>query len=44
MNDAQIETEAFLIVADADGKNAKAVASAKLENAINMIFGTIDWR
>ncbi|QJW98229.1 RNA polymerase sigma factor [Frigoriglobus tundricola] len=44
VNDAQIETEAFLVVADADGKNAKTVASAKLENAINMIFGTIDWR
>ena len=43
-NDVQIETEAFLIVADADGKNAKTVSSGKLENAFNPIFGTIDWR
>ena len=41
--DAQVETEAFLIVADADGKNAKTIASGKIENAINMIFGSIDW-
>jgi hypothetical protein len=42
--DALVETEAFLIVADADGRNAKTVASDKLENAINPIFGSIDWR
>ena len=42
--DAQIQTEAFVIVADADGRNAKTVASDKLENAINPIFGSIDWR
>lgn len=39
-----IETEAFLIVADADGKNAHTVDSAKGPNVINRIFGTIDWR
>jgi RNA polymerase sigma factor (sigma-70 family) len=42
--DVQVETEAFLVVADADGKNAKTVASAKSANAASMIFGTIDWR
>ena len=42
--DALIETEAFLIVADADGKDPKTVTSAKLENAVNTIFGSIDWR
>jgi RNA polymerase sigma factor (sigma-70 family) len=41
--DESIETEAFLIVADADGKNAKTISSAKKPFA-NMIFGTIDWR
>ncbi|HEV3438159.1 MAG TPA: sigma-70 family RNA polymerase sigma factor [Gemmata sp.] len=44
VNDAQLETEAFLIVADADGKNAKTIATDKASNAINMILGTIDWR
>jgi hypothetical protein len=39
-----IPTEAFLIVADADGKNAKVVTSARGDNAINPIFGSIDWR
>ncbi len=44
LNDVQIETEAFPLVADADGKNAKMVKSAKLENAVNPIYGSIDWR
>jgi RNA polymerase sigma factor (sigma-70 family) len=39
-----VETEAFLIVADADGKNAKTVSSAKGDNAINPILVSIDWR
>ena len=39
-----IETEAFLVVADADGKNAKTIASAKGPSAYGMILGTIDWR
>lgn len=43
-NDATVETEAFLIVADADGKNPKTVATDKGRFAINMIFGSIDWR
>jgi RNA polymerase sigma factor (sigma-70 family) len=38
------ETEAFLIVADADGKNARTVTSAKSGHAITMILGSIDWR
>ena len=43
-NDVQVETEAFLMVADADGKNAKTMSSGKGTNAINPIFGSIDWR
>jgi len=43
-SDVQIETEAFLMVADADGKNAKTVVTEKGSNAINMILGNIDWR
>jgi RNA polymerase sigma factor (sigma-70 family) len=35
-------TEAFLIVADADGRNAKTVASGKW--TLNPIFTSIDWR
>jgi RNA polymerase sigma factor (sigma-70 family) len=41
--DLSVETEAFLIVADADGKNAKTISSDKKQLA-NTIFGTIDWR
>jgi RNA polymerase sigma factor (sigma-70 family) len=44
INDSQVETEAFLVVADADGKNAKTVKSAKIGNAVNPIYGSIDWR
>jgi RNA polymerase sigma factor (sigma-70 family) len=43
-NDVQVETEAFLMVADADGRNAKTMSSGKGTNAINPIFGSIDWR
>jgi RNA polymerase sigma factor (sigma-70 family) len=39
-----IATEAFLMVADADGRNAKTVASGRSDNALNRIFGSIDWR
>jgi RNA polymerase sigma factor (sigma-70 family) len=39
-----LETEAFLIVADADGKNAQTVSSAKVDNLVNPIFISIDWR
>ncbi len=38
------ETEGFLIVADADGKNPKTVCSEKISNAFNSIYGTVDWR
>jgi hypothetical protein len=41
--DLLVETEAFLIVADADGKNAKTISSGKKEFD-GKIFGTIDWR
>lgn len=39
-----VETEAFLIVADADGKNAQTVSSARVDNLINPILVSIDWR
>lgn len=42
--DADIETEAFLIVADADGRNGKTIATDKCRFWTNMIFGAIDWR
>lgn len=41
--DLLVETEAFLIVADADGKNAKTISSGKKQLS-GMIFGSIDWR
>jgi Tol biopolymer transport system component len=44
INDAQRETEAFLIVADADGKNPRTVSSAKANSFLSAIFGTVDWR
>jgi RNA polymerase sigma factor (sigma-70 family) len=44
INDTAIATEAFLIVADADGKNTQTVTSAKTNKAINAIFGSVDWR
>jgi RNA polymerase sigma factor (sigma-70 family) len=40
----KVETEAFLIVADADGKNPRTVDSAKIDNLINQIFLSVDWR
>jgi hypothetical protein len=43
-DDLAVQTEAFLIVADADGKNQKTLASDKSPNAMIMIFGSIDWR
>jgi dipeptidyl aminopeptidase/acylaminoacyl peptidase len=39
-----VETEGFLIVADADGKNARTVSSSKVDNFINPILVSIDWR
>jgi hypothetical protein len=42
--DIQKETEGFLIVADADGKNPKTVASDKGNIALAGILGAIDWR
>lgn len=42
--DVAIETEMFLIVANADGSNAKTIASVKTNNAMEMPFTAIDWR
>jgi hypothetical protein len=44
VNDLQVPTEAFLMIADADGRNARTVASDRCESAWNQIFGVIDWR
>jgi RNA polymerase sigma factor (sigma-70 family) len=44
VNEIGIATEAFLMIADADGRNARTVVAGKADNAINMIFGSIDWR
>jgi RNA polymerase sigma factor (sigma-70 family) len=44
VNDATIETEACVVVADPDGKNPKTVVSEKGPFAINPILGQIDWR
>jgi dipeptidyl aminopeptidase/acylaminoacyl peptidase len=44
VKDLATPTEAFLMVADADGRNARTVASGRVENAINAILGGIDWR
>jgi hypothetical protein len=43
-DDTAVETEAFLIVADADGKNPKTVASDKGRFALNPILDAVDWR
>jgi len=42
--DARIETESFLMVADADGRNAKTVASDKAAFSGNLSLGHVDWR
>ena len=42
--DVAVETETFLIVADADGSNAKTLASAKTNNALDLPLQAIDWR
>jgi RNA polymerase sigma factor (sigma-70 family) len=44
VNDVAVQTESFLIIADADGKNAKTVASDRSDQAMNAIYGSIDWR
>ncbi len=43
-DDVAIPTESFLVVADVDGKNAKTVTSDRANQAMNPIFGSIDWR
>jgi hypothetical protein len=42
--DVMKETEGFLIVADADGKNPKTVATDKGRFVLASVFGAIDWR
>ena len=44
VNELAVLTEAFLIVADADGRNARTVSSARRNSALGPILGTVDWR
>ena len=46
MNDPKIntETESFLVVADADGKNPKTLLTRKAQFAPTTMLGDIDWR
>lgn len=39
-----LETEAFLMVADADGSNAKTVFSDRCDHVMSPIFFSLDWR
>ena len=43
-DDATKDTESFLVVADADGKNPKTIATEKASIVSQRLFGTIDWR
>jgi len=42
-DDAQEEAEGFLLVADADGKNANTIATDKGKFVLGMVLGVIDW-
>ncbi len=42
--DVAVETETFLIVADADGSNTRTIASEKANNALEVPLLAIDWR
>jgi Tol biopolymer transport system component len=46
MNDPKLntETESHLIVADADGKNAKTLLSAKANRTTIITIGSLDWK
>jgi hypothetical protein len=44
LDEGRIETEAFVVIADPDGKNSRTIASEKGTYAINPIPGEIDWR
>jgi Tol biopolymer transport system component len=44
LDDVDILTKSFLMVADADGRNAKMVASETSSQARNPIYGSVDWR
>jgi WD40-like Beta Propeller Repeat len=43
-NEVQKETEGLLVIADADGKNAKTIVTDKGQFALNMVLGAIEWR
>lgn len=44
LEEGRIATEAFVVIADPDGKNSKTIASEKGTYAINPILGELDWR
>jgi Tol biopolymer transport system component len=43
-NELATPTEAFLVVADADGRNAKTIASDRANQVTQPIWGSVDWR
>ena len=46
MNDPKLntETESHLMIADADGRNARTVLSAKAQRSTSVTLGSMDWR
>jgi Tol biopolymer transport system component len=43
-NEVKLATEAFLMVADSDGKNAKTIFSGRCDDAMSRILLSLDWR
>jgi hypothetical protein len=43
-NDAAKETAGDLVIADADGKNAKTIITGTGQFAINTVLEAIEWR
>ncbi|HKB35452.1 MAG TPA: hypothetical protein VKD72_03295, partial [Gemmataceae bacterium] len=43
-DDVEILTKSFLMVADADGRNAKRIAADTSNQARHPFYGSIDWR
>jgi hypothetical protein len=44
INELMLKTEAFLMVADADGSNAKTMYSDRYDHVMSSIFFSLDWR
>ncbi len=43
-NDMARRTQASLVIADADGRNARIIASERTKRISGPIFGSVDWR